>query len=266
MQRLKQAAPTAAAPEWALVNAQMTWLLALSLNLAGLARESRRWWITARRAAEETGDPRRIALVTGYEAMQMLYEQRPMSTIVERAENALALARRTPCAGVAEALAVCAQARVLQGDSAGARAALDEQADVFERLPEATKSDKLSVVGWPETRLLHTRSFVATHAGHADAPQAQREALQAYPTGHIRPIAQIRLHEALSAVRRGDIAEGIDRARNVIAALAEHDRSPFIRRTATSVLEAVPETEVTRPAVVEYRELLTVPMPPKQGV
>jgi hypothetical protein len=180
-----------------------------------------------------------------------------MAVVLERADTAIAAARGMPCAGMATALAVRAQIASMVNDKAGARHALDEQARTFGRLPSSVTDDVMSALGWSEHRLLHTRSFVATHAGLSDADQAQREAFDAYPVLRIRPRVQIKLHQAMSMVSSGDISSGIDHARSTLSTLAVHDWTTFIRQSAFMVLDAVPPSERTRPAVVEYRELLT---------
>jgi hypothetical protein len=142
--------------------------------------------------------------------------------------------------------------------------ALEEQVRIFERLPDSVSSDKTSATGWPVTRLLHTRSFVTTHSGRADAEQAQREAFAAYPSSRLRQRAQVQLHEALSAVLGGDVPGGLDHARHVLANLPAHDQTRFVRYAAATVLEAVPQQERSRPVVLEYQDYLVLPKPSQQ--
>lgn len=245
---------------WARVDAQMTFLLAYGLGLSGQMRESRHWWITARRAAEHSGDPTLVAAVRGYEAVQGLYEERSSEAVIVRSDDAIASAQGAPCTGTAEALAAKAQALAKLGDERGARAALDEQARVYEQLPERVSS-QVSPFGWPATRHLHTRSYVATYGGYPDAAQAQREALEAYPQSFVRPRAQVRLHEALSLVRSGNLIDGLDLARDVLASLPEHHQTRFVRHTAETVVATVPARlpPKERGVVRNYREALALP-------
>lgn len=165
LQRIMRSKTARGAPGWARVNAQMTFLLAHALGSAGQARESRDWWITARHAAEAYGDPRLVSFARAKAAVQGLYERRPFPLLLERADAAIAAAREKPCAGVAVALAVHAQVRAMQGDVVGARDALVQQGRVFEQLPEEVTGDTSSVFGWPEARMLHTRSYAASYGG-----------------------------------------------------------------------------------------------------
>lgn len=259
--RYRQEAPIQDQAAWARINAQMTYLLAHALGANGQTEESRRWWVIARRTAEETGDGQLIADAYGKNAMQALYEQRPAQLILDRADYAITAARGTACAGVASAFATRAQLAAVLGDERGASAALGEVARVFERLPEKVTSDTDSVIGWSHLRLLHTRSYVATYAGLPGVAHAQRESLEAYSSRHVRPRAQIMLHEALSAVKSGDIASGLDHTRDVLTATPVHHRCMFVRRNAETVLEALPPSERTRPIVAEIRELMAPSSP-----
>jgi transcriptional regulator with XRE-family HTH domain len=121
VQRLMETVPARGGAAWGIVNAKMTFLLAHLLGVAGQTRQSRHWWITARRAAEQSGDPKCVAAAYAYEAMQGLYERRPLALVLERADHAIAAAGDIACQGVAEAYAVRAQASTLTGDDVGAR-------------------------------------------------------------------------------------------------------------------------------------------------
>jgi hypothetical protein len=75
----------------------------------------------------------------------------------------------------------------------------------------------------------------------------------------LRQISQIRLLQATTLVRTGDIGDGIEHARTTLAALPPDQHTLAIRQGAYRVLSAVPETETRRPAVIEYRERLALP-------
>ncbi|WP_433517838.1 hypothetical protein ACQP2T_21200 [Nonomuraea sp. CA-143628] len=253
---------------WARVNAQMQFLLARALGLAGQSRESRHWWNTARHSAEKSGDPQLAALCRGWESTHGLYEKRPATILLGRAEEAIDVAGGLPCAGVAEALTAQAQVRAMVGDVAGARESLNRQRAIFERLPDAVSSDTGSAFGWPVTRMLHTRSFVATYTNDADAAQAQREALEAYPPSDVRAIAQVKLYQAMAQVTKGDVRTGLDMARDAVTEIPADQHTMFTRFSATLVLRTVPDRldARTRPAVETYRELLALPKPPEEGI
>jgi hypothetical protein len=252
---------------WARVTAQMTMLLARGLGFAGHARESRHWWIMARNAAERSGDSHLLALCLAWEGLQGLFERRPLPVLLTRAEQALQATKGTPCAGTVEALIVQAQARSLLGNDKGARESLQQQKRAFKQLPTRVVSDGSSVFGWPETRLLHTASWVATYGDHHDAAKVQQEALDAYPAGDVRAITQIRLHQAMSAVADGGSLDGLDLAKKAVTSLPEEHRTSFIRFNVVEVARAVPSTPETR-AVVQIldsrRELMALTGLPRE--
>ncbi|MBX6168255.1 MAG: helix-turn-helix domain-containing protein [Thermobispora bispora] len=244
---------------WARVNTQMTFLLAYALGSAGQTRESRHWWASARRAAMRTGDDMLLATVCAFEAVQALYEDRPLPLVLARAEEALAATQGRPCAATAKALGARAHARALLGDLDGAEADLDEQARVFDLLPAAVTGDRASVFGWPVARILHSRSLVYTIAGHPEAGHAQAEALAAYPNPRERQAAQVQFHVALTAVRSGDVDDGLDHARRVLAELGPGNITRYVMHTAASVVQALPAARQMEPAVIEYQRMLALP-------
>ncbi|WP_329091540.1 helix-turn-helix domain-containing protein [Streptosporangium sp. NBC_01469] len=242
---------------WRRLNARFAFVLADALGSAGHARESRRWWGSARRAAEQADDHEAMALVYASEAVQGLYEDRPAALVLSRVDSALALTSGRPCQATARALGARAHALALVGDHASAHESLDQQARVFDALPDRVTRDELSMDGWPEFRLLHTRSLVYALSGHSAAARAQREALAAHPSGRPRPTVQVRLHEAISAVRDGDVEEVLEQARRTVEGLGTNVNW-FVLRTAQWVADAVPPRERSRSAVIDYREQLTL--------
>ncbi|MER5645860.1 helix-turn-helix transcriptional regulator [Streptosporangium sp. NPDC002524] len=243
---------------WYRVNARFAFIMADALGSAGHARDSRHWWGSARRAAEQTGDHHVLAMAHASEAVQGLYEDRPLALVMSRADDALALTNGQPCLATARALGARAHALTLIGDHASAYASLDRQADVFEALPGSVTQDQLSMDGWPEFRLLHTRSLIYAMSGHPAAESAQREALAAHPAGRPRQTVQVRLHEVITAVRDGDIEERLEQAHRMVRTLGQN-ANQFVLRTARSVADAIPSAEQSRSAVIDYRRQLALP-------
>ncbi|PRX66086.1 hypothetical protein B0I32_106222 [Nonomuraea fuscirosea] len=263
LQRLTMAAPPGEARDWERVNARMTFLLAFSLGQAGNERESRRWWASARRSAARADDPEFLGTINAIEAVQALYEKRPIPVVMARVDAAIAAVQGRPCRALAGAYGAKAHALVLLGDQVGALAAMEEQARVFEQLPADVVQDRASLYGWPVERLLHTRSLIYTLAGHAGAAAAQEEALAAYPVGpapaaQARQTAQVRLHQAITVIQRGAITDGIEHARSALTALPP-GRTSYLRHLAGTVLESVPAVERARPPAAEYRAYLQLP-------
>ncbi|MER7133081.1 hypothetical protein [Streptosporangium saharense] len=259
-QQAMDRAPSHEAGQWRFLNARFTFLMADTLGSAGRSRESRHWWASARRAAEQTGNRHTMALAHASEAVQGLYEDRPLALVLSRVNTVLDLMEGRPCQAMARALGARAHALALAGDHASAYAALDEQADVFDALPDEVTRNQLSYAmdGWPLFRLLHTRSLVYALCGHPRIAQAQQEALAAHPVGRPRQTAQVRLHEAISAVRGGDVDDGLEYARRVVTELGSNVNR-FVLRTAALVADAAPATAQTHTAVLDYRRQFALP-------
>lgn len=257
-QKAVAGAPGEELPRWARVNARLTFLLATVLGQAGKRQESWTWWATARRAAQQTGDDGAVAAVDASEAIQGLYEGRPLALLLSRVDSALTLTQSRSNLATARALGARAQVLTLLEDHVGAQSSLDRQARVFDALPGHVTDDELSPDGWTERRLLYTRSLVYTLAAHPAAEQAQREALQAYPPGVPRGKAQLQLHGAISTVRNGDVSDGLEYARRVVSDLGS-DVSQCVVQTASMVADAVPAQEQAREVVRDYRAGLALP-------
>ncbi|MGW4424619.1 helix-turn-helix domain-containing protein [Streptosporangium sp. NPDC004631] len=257
-QKAVAGAPGDELSRWARVNARLTFLLATVLGQAGKRQESWTWWATARRAAQQTSDNEAVAMVDCGEVIQGFYEGRPPALLLSRLDDALALTQGRPILATARAFATRAQVLTLLGDHVGAQSSLDRLARVFDALPDQVTADELSPDGWTERRLLHTRSLVYTLSAHPAAEQAQREALQAHPSGVPRGEAQLRLHGAMSAVRNGDVADGLEHARRIMADLGSNV-SQWVVQTASMVADAVPAQERAREVVRDYRAGLVLP-------
>ncbi len=257
-QKAMAVVPSGELPQWARVNARLVFLLAIVLGGAGGRRESWAWWATARRAAQQTDDNEAVAIVDASEVIQGLYENRPPTMLLSRLDNALALTQGRPSVATATALGARAHVLALVGDGVGAQTNLDQQARVFDALPSHVTADELSVDGWTERRLLHTRSLVCTLSGHPAAERAQREALQSHPPGHPRQEAQVKLHAAISVVRGGDVDGGLEHARRIVADLGSN-ANQFVRRAASMVADAVPALEQSSEMVRDYRAQLALP-------
>lgn len=234
-----------------------------AMTLAGLGqwRSARRWWQTARSAADLSGDPQIRVWVRAWEAVNGLYERRPLAGVLTQAEEALAISSR-PSAGVAGALAARAQAHSLLGDAEQAGTALRKLAALTERMPTAVLTDDQSMSGWPEYRLRHTESYVHSHLGStAPAYEAQDRAVDLYPPELAREHAQVELHRARCLVLDGDIGDGVAHALQTLVELPDQFHNQSLYEIGSHVLTAVPPDERHRPAVTDLRLLAARPTP-----
>lgn len=236
-------------------------LMAMTVSNLGQRRHARDWWKTARHAADASRDRDLRVWVRGYEAMNALYSARPLSMVLRLSQEAVRIAGDRTGAAVLEAMAARAQAlSMMDGRAGDAAAAMRELSDRWERLPSATPDDRLSTGAWPETALHHTAAYVYTHAGDTVlAEQARAAALARYPSSMRRQRAQIELLRATGMVRAGDVVAGVEHAGRTVEGLAAAQRTTTIQRGARMVLDAVPDPDLTRPAVRNYRDAFALP-------
>jgi tetratricopeptide (TPR) repeat protein len=228
-------------------------------NLGDL-RESRRWWRTAKRAIDASGDVAASIWVRGREVVRAVYEQRPNATILQQIEEAEALAVNPPAGSPLEFVSGKAQALAIMGRGDEAERALEDFRKVLSGAPAMTTNDKESLFGWPEERLRFTESLVYSHLGQYDkADAAQRRAVALYPASYPRGPAQIELQRALCLVACGDVATGAEHALNAMSALpTEHHVRPVVD-LGHKVFQAIPYSEHRRPSVARFGEYLALP-------
>jgi transcriptional regulator with XRE-family HTH domain len=239
---------------------QLAMTVALTLGCLGERREARHWWQTARHTADHSGDLALRVWVRGYEAMHALYASRPLHAVISRADEAITIAGGTRCPAVLEAMAARAQALALLGQAGEAEQMLHAMDPVYEAQPRISAYDRYSALAWPDTAMLHTRSYVYTYTGNPAAAQAQEAALDRYPPQMPRQATQIKLLQAVSLVRAGHICEGVEHARAAVTALPAAHRTMGVEKSARDVLGHVPETEAERSAVTGLREYLALPV------
>ncbi|WP_067471571.1 helix-turn-helix domain-containing protein [Actinomadura hibisca] len=239
---------------------KLTALMAMTVSTLGQPRQARNWWKTARHTADASGDRDLRVWVRGYEAMSALYAGRPHATVLRLADEAIVIAGKTPGAAVLEAMAGRAQVLALAGQRAEAEATINAMGDRFASLPGSDPEDRLSTTAWPETALHHTAAFTFSHGGNtARAEAAQEHALALYPAGMRRQRAQVALLRAVTLIQQGEITAAVVLAGDTVGSLAVEQRTTTIRRGARMVLDAIPDAELSRPVVQDYRAALALP-------
>ncbi|WP_147312495.1 helix-turn-helix transcriptional regulator [Thermomonospora umbrina] len=241
--------------------ARLAALTAITLSDLGDPGGARRWWRTAERAADESGDHLTASMVRGRQAVFSLYADRPLPSVLGLAEQAIEIGHGWPCAGVASGHAAKAQALALLGRHAEAADTLEDLNGIFERLPERTSGDGSSQWGWSLQRLHHVTSHVYTFAGDLErAGNAQDRALALYTGRGYLGRAQVELHRAGCLIAAGDVDEGARHAVRVLESLpAGHRDNGVARRTAVMSLNLAPRTDARRPALRDAYELLALP-------
>jgi transcriptional regulator with XRE-family HTH domain len=242
------------------VGGQLAAISAMAWASAGEMRHARRWWRTARRASDRSGDLPTQVWVRGWEVTDGLYEQRPMPQILDRAAEATALAGRLPSAGTAGLYAGLAQTLAVAGRREEAIAALSRVADITDRLPALVLADEESMFGWPEVRLRHTESYVYAALGDTTrAYAAQDQALALYPGALARERAAMLLHRAGCMIRDGDVSGGLVYAGTVLDDLPTEQHTDLVYAVARAALATLPETERRRRDVKELTGRLALP-------
>lgn len=230
---------------------------------AGEMRHARRWWRTARQAADRSTDLATQAWVRGWEVTDGLYERRPVPQILDRAAEATAVAGEFACAGTAGLYAGIAQTLAAAGRREEAIAALARVADITDRLPAAVVADEESMFGWPEVRLRHTESYVYTALGDTvRAYAAQDQALALYPDALARERAAMLLHRATCMIRDGDVAGGLAYAGTVLDDLPAEQHTDLVYAVARAAVAAVPDADRSRRDAQELSGRLALPAGP----
>ncbi|MUN41654.1 hypothetical protein [Actinomadura litoris] len=238
------------------VAAQMAALIAINLTNLGEGRSARRWWRTAARAADQTGDHTAAARIRGRAAVISLYTQTPRLSVLEAAEEAIELGRGAP-ESVVSGHAAKAQALAELGRHVEAKDALDDLRGVFERLPEAVLTER-SCWGWSAGRLHFVTSLVHTTGGNVEAAMgAQDAALGASSEQSWKFRGQIEMHRAGALFVTGDIDEGARHMRRVLENLpAEKRNDGLLQGSAMTSLRLAAPAEAERPSIRQVRELL----------
>lgn len=242
------------------VMSQLAALSAIAFTGIGEHGTARRWWRTAMRAADKSGELDIAAIVRGRQAVLALYDERPASSVISLAEEGIAVGRGAPRAGVLSSHATIAQSYADLGRHDEARDVLNDLADLFERLPSAVTAQEDSQWGWTEKRLRHVESYVYTRIGDLPRAQAaQARALSLYPEHSYQGRAQVEMHRATTVILSGDPAEGVRHAVRVLEQLPEDRRSDaLVVQSASDALSRVPRSMLAHDDVREAKELLGI--------
>ncbi|MGH3867973.1 MAG: hypothetical protein ACRDQ4_17980 [Pseudonocardiaceae bacterium] len=218
--------------------------------------EARRWWRTARLAADRSADPYTMLWVRGREVVRAGYERRPVPAILQLASATEARLDGVPSEALPEFVSGKAQTLALAGRHAEAEQALCQ----LRELPVSSRQD--SIFDYAEENLRRTESFVYSHAGDfTKAGRAQETALTLYPDDNLRGRAEIGMEQALCLVRMGDTAEGTRHALGTITNLPVTHRIRPIADLGQKVLGSIPAHERSQAWAKEYDECLEVSFP-----
>jgi transcriptional regulator with XRE-family HTH domain len=226
---------------------------AQTISNMGQPLEARRWWRTARNAADRSGDPYSIIWVRGRESCHAM-GKRPIQAVLRLVAEAEALPVEAPPAARLELLGVKAQALALGGQQQESAEALGELRAGFSESPSGYST---SILSWGHERLLHTESFTYSCLGKlTEAERATRDGVALYAandSSNVRHPAELQLNLAFALVRNGDVREGLHHAQTVIGGLPEAHRGPAVN-DGRKLAGIVPAAEQHRTAVQQYQE------------
>jgi hypothetical protein len=236
------------------VAAQLSVIVAMTLVAGGQILLARRWWHTARKAADESGDVQTQVLVRAWETVNGCYGYSTPLGVLTVSDKAVHLAGGAATAATAGLHAGRAQALALLGRHDEARAEVRRVADITDQLPAPVIADVESLWGWPEHRLRHTESYVYTHIGDlAAAGAAQQQALALYPSTQARLRTQVELHRASCLIRAGNVSDGLRHAADLLDALPVDQHNELLHEVARQVIAAVPPSSAYRSGVAELQ-------------
>jgi transcriptional regulator with XRE-family HTH domain len=247
---------------WCRVGGALSALMAKSLSNLSQSRNSREWWRMAQHLADASGDLNLGLLVRGEHIIHGLYENRPIQTLMRQVQSASEFASDYPCVGLVDLSGARAQVSVLAGDYRSAEEDLYRTEEILGRITSSVAVGGTGLVMlWGEAEFRYTEAWVYSHMGEeAKTDRAAGQALSLYSASDIRSPVQIKLMQAFTRIRRGDITEGIQHAQAVYEPLA-FGRTTMVDALARQVLSSTPVEAQRRSDVAEYRTLVASRMP-----
>ncbi|WUJ71902.1 helix-turn-helix transcriptional regulator [Kribbella soli] len=222
----------------ALQAVELSILIAETLTGLGQRRSARRWWWAAHASAVGAGE----ALVCAREAISGLAERRPLPTLLELADKAVA--HQSP-----SAVSRAARALVLAelGQSEETHRALQELVGIGEEALAARPDWMPYQLHWAEGRVCARLGY-----GVPGCILLER-ARELCPEGWIGERAKLDLAQAESLAVAGEVPAGLAMALRVLVELPHEWRDLWVDDAADRVLRVVPESER---GAVELRRLL----------
>ncbi|MFE2513331.1 hypothetical protein ACFXC9_33665 [Streptomyces naganishii] len=234
---------------------QMAGMAAIVLHDLGSRRESRAWFVTAARAAAESGDDQLHAWVLSREAMVPLNYGAPKAAagLADQARHA-AGTRSTAAATLAAAVA--ARAYALNHQPEQARVALAAADALMARLPESERSDTWLTYG-EQKHHVHLSHAFTTLGDTRRARESQARALELSAPTSTMTRTLLNIDGAACSHHDGDGEEACRRTVAALTGLPEGYRTGLVRRRALDLYEAIPTEHHHERAVRELRDVLT---------
>jgi hypothetical protein len=240
------------------VGALLSQWMAQTIGDLGKHREAKRWWRTARYAADSSGDLHIMLYIRGRNAIRSIYDGRSPALIIEAIDGTEELMAHAPTVGLPSLLAARAQSYAMLGRAQEAEAGLQRLRAVFSQLPgQMTGDHSWHPWAYPMERVRFTESFVYSYLGQTNAAgAAQDSALRLFPVTSLRGPVQIELQRALCQVRTGDSGQGAQHATATIEGLPAEHRTRYVTSLGEQVMAAIPPGDRRGAAAQELADLI----------
>lgn len=233
---------------------QMAGMIAIVLHDLGTRAEARKWFATAAKAAQESGDRQLHAWVLAREAMVPINYGAPQAAAL-LAERARQIAGDRPTAAATLAAAVAARAYALSHQPDRARKAIAQADYLMDRLDAGARAD---------TWLAHGEQKHHVHLSHAltalgdtrRAGESQKRALKLSAPTSTMTRSLLTIDAATCVHHDGDTEEACRRVTTVLTPLPEAFRSGLVHQRAMGLLRSIPAQSHDERAVLELREVL----------
>ncbi|WP_054565648.1 helix-turn-helix transcriptional regulator [Frankia sp. R43] len=247
--------PASTARQLTRITAQLAGLISLSLIKMGQRGPARAWGRTARLAAGEAADPAVASWVRAQDAYTYYYGGSVPEAIVV-AQEAQALAGRSPCVGAVLAAALEARACAVLGQQAAMNAALRRAETILAGLkPEDVTA---SAFGYNEAQLRFHEGNAVTHLhDRRRAWEVTDRALALYPATDYMDRTLIHLDRADCLIHDGEVAEGAAQITHAFLELPP-ERDELIVQRARGLAQGVAHHQAV-PAVRQLCDLLQLP-------
>ncbi|MDT3438267.1 helix-turn-helix transcriptional regulator [Pseudofrankia sp. BMG5.37] len=239
------------------ITAQLAGLISLSLIKMGHRSPARAWGRTARLAADESGDAALSSWVRAQDAYTYYYGG-AVREAVAAAQEAQAIAGRTPCVGAVLAAALQARAHAVLGQKVETDAALRKAEAILAALQPDDVTE--SAFGYNEAQLRFHEGNALTHLhDRRRVWEATDRALTLYPSSNYLDRTLIELDRADCLIHDGEVAEGVAHVARTLMELPPQRRDGLILQRARGLAKATSPGHHALPTVRQLYDVLELP-------
>ncbi|WP_131735779.1 helix-turn-helix domain-containing protein [Actinomadura roseirufa] len=226
-------------------------LIAATTVQLGDERLARRWWLTARNLADQSGDRHLSAYARSWEATNRVVNvSEHLPELARLAREARELAGSKPTGTLVYATLTEAEVLASMGNHSAAVSAIRHAEEVFSRIP-SSQSDR-------KKNLHLAQSLVYSLAGSTKNAAEARQAAQHLhnPATHFYSSIQLKLHEIVLHTST-DPSNALKEAVTILGELPQERRIARVRVNARRVINALPEPARTLPAAQDLSTLIS---------